>query len=119
MVGGAFRTIQTEKRVFHEESNSRNTCKYSYTYTFFIEFKLVEQFQKGAGLQTSVDLYSGICLIFSSWASRALVYNGRNLWKVDLCNVDLCWWNWKGVDEAMNSMAIFQGGFNFIIQVSL
>ena len=48
-----------------------------------------------------------------------LIYNSRNLWIVDLCSVDLGWWNWRGVDEAMNFMVILQGGLNFIIQVSL
>ena len=38
---------------------------------------------------------------------------------VDLCSVDLRLWNWKGVGEAMNFVAILQGGLNFIVEVSL
>ena len=36
-----------------------NTGKYSYTDILLIAFKLVEQFQKGARLQRSIDVYSG------------------------------------------------------------
>ena len=46
------------------------------------------------------------CLIFNLWASRVLVYNGRNLLIVHLCSVDLRSWNWRGVDEAMNFIVI-------------
>ena len=92
---------------------------YCYTYIFFIVFKIVEQFQKRDRLQRSVNFIAEYCLIFNLWASRVLVYSGRNLWIVDLCSVDLRLWNWKGVDEVINSMAILQGGMNFIIQVFL
>ena len=67
------------------------------THIISIVFKIVQQFQKGARLQRSVDIYSGVLFDCTLWASRALAYNGRNLWIVDLCSVDLCSWNWKGV----------------------
>ena len=114
-----FQDYKQKKQVFHKESSSRNTGKYSYNYIFFVVFKLEKQFLKGAQLQRSFDIYIGICMSFALWASRALVYNGGNLWMVDLCSVDLRSWNWRGVDKAVNFMVILQGGLNFIIQVSL
>ena len=64
IVESGFWTFQTEKQVFHRESSSKNTAKYCYTYMFFIAFKIVEQFQKRARLQRSVDLYYGILFDF-------------------------------------------------------
>ena len=115
-----FWAFQAGKRVFNEESSSRNTGKYCYTYIFFIVFKIMEWFQKGTRLQRFVDLYNGeSCLIFNFWASRALIYSGRNLLIVDFSSVDLRSWNWRGDGEAMNFMVILQSGLNFTIQVSL
>ena len=69
-----FWTIQIEKWVFH-------------VLTYSLLFKLVEQFQKGAQLQRSVDLYSGVLVdvYFVGMQNISLFYNGRNPWIVD------CW----------------------------
>ena len=80
---------------------------------------LLNNFEKELGYEDLLTFIAEFHLIFSLWASRVFVYNDRNLWIVDLCSVDLCSWNWRGVDEAMNSMAILQGSLNFIMQVSL
>ena len=64
--------------------------------------KLWNNFKKELGCKDLLTFTAEFCLIFNLWASRALVYNGKNLWIVDLCSVDLRLWNWRGVDEAMN-----------------
>ena len=107
-VGSALGRFQEGKRVL-KKNQTQNNWKYFYFCMFPSVFRTVEQFPKGARLQPSVDL----------WSSRVLVYSFRNLWIVDLCNIDLCLWNLKDVGEAMNFMVILQGGLNFIIQVSL
>ena len=118
-----------QKNEFFTKSQAPGILVSILTFTYsLLCLNLLNNFKKELIYKHPVTFIADFCLIFSLWASRALVYNGRNLWIVDLCRnpwiVDLCsielpWWNWKGVDEAVNSMAILQGGFNFIKEVPL
>ena len=117
IVGSAFWTIQTEKRVFDQKLGFRNTGKYITLRYSLLRLNLLNNFEKEFGHESLLTFTAELCLVFSLWASRLLVYHNRNLWMVDLCSVHLRLWNWgwRGVDEAINSMAILQDGLNFII----
>ena len=60
------------------------TLKYS-----LLCLKLWNTFKMELGYNDLLTFIADFCVIFTLWASRALVYNGRNLWIVYLCSEDL------------------------------
>ena len=121
IVGSAFWTFQTGKQVF--KKNRAPGILLGISTLIYYSFCLIlwNNFKKELGYNNLLTYINKAeyGLIFTLWASRALAYNGRNFWIVDLCSIDLCWWNWRGVGKAINFNVLLQGGFNFFIQVSL
>ena len=64
MTGIGNGSCEAGKQVFLTKNQALKNRKHCYTYTFPIVFRIVEQFQKGAQLQRSVDVYSGVLFDF-------------------------------------------------------
>ena len=86
-----------QKNEFFTKNQAPGTleCILSLRYSLLC-LSLLNSFKEELGYKDLLTFIAEFCLIFSLWASRALVYYGRNLWTVDLCSVDLRWWNWRG-----------------------
>ena len=119
MLKVVFEDFQQKSKLFMKNQAPRILVNILTLIYSLLCLKLWNNFKKELGCKDLLTFIAEFCLIFTLWVSRALVYNGRNLWIVDLCSVDVRLWNWRGVDEAMNFMVILHGGLNFIIQVSL